>query len=138
MDKILKTKDLKVSYKEKVIIDGIDLELEKGKIYSIIGPNGCGKTTLLKSLTRSIKPTSGKIYLEDQDIHKMKTKEIAKRIGVLSQTSSTMSDITVRELIGYGRYSHKKWWEGNTSDDNKIVDWAIERTNLKDLEHRKI
>ncbi|MGO1369655.1 ABC transporter ATP-binding protein [Senegalia sp. (in: firmicutes)] len=135
---ILKTENLKVQYKDKVIIKNINLEIEEGKIYSVIGPNGCGKTTLLKSLTRAIKPKSGKVYLEGEDLYSMSTKSIARKVGVLSQGSNTLSDISVRELIAYGRYSHKNWWEGTTKEDKEIVDWAIERTSLKKLEHRKI
>lgn len=135
---IIKINNLIVNYKEKKVLDNIDLKIKKGKIYSIIGTNGCGKTTLMRTMSRSIKPKSGQILLNGDSIFKMRTKDIAKHIAVLSQDNNTMSDVTVRQLIGYGRYSHKDWWKGIDKSDNEIVDWAIEKTNLRDFEHRKI
>ena len=135
---ILKVRDLTIKYKENKIIDSINLDIKKGKIYSIIGPNGCGKTTLMKAISRSIKPKGGQVLLYEKNIFRMKTKDVAKKIAVLSQNNNTLSDITVKELVGYGRYAHKEWWKGMEEDDTKVVDWAIEETNLKDFENRKI
>ena len=122
---ILKVQNLTIKYKEKTIIDDINLDIKKGKIYSIIGPNGCGKTTLMKAISRSIKPKSGQVLLYEKNIFKMKTKDVAKKIAVLSQNNNSLSDITVRELVGYGRFAHKEWWKGMEEDDKSVVDWAI-------------
>lgn len=135
---VIRAEGLTVNYKDVNVIEKIDLEIEKGKIYSIIGPNGCGKTTLIKAMSRSIKPTDGKVLLNEKDIYKMRIKNVAKKMAVLSQTNTTISDVTVRELIGYGRYAHKEWWRGVEGEDHEIVNWAIAKTNLQDFEHRKI
>lgn len=134
---ILQIDNLTVSYKEKKVIDSINLDITKGKVYSIIGPNGCGKTTLMRTMSRGIKPKSGQVLLYGKSIFKIKTKNVAKKIAVLSQNNNTISDVTVRQLIGYGRFAHKEWWKG-IDDDNEIVDWAINKTNLMDFENRKI
>lgn len=137
-DIVLKVSAISVSYKDKSIIENINLEIEKGKIYSIIGANGCGKTTLIKTMSRSLKPNAGAILLYNKNIYNMRIKSVAKKMAVLSQTNNTISDVTVRELIGYGRYSHKQWWKGVEKEDKEIVDWAIEKTNLMEFENRKI
>ena len=135
---LLKVENLTVSYKEHKIIDNIDLNIEKGKVYSIIGPNGCGKTTLIRTMSRSIKPKSGRVLLDHSNIFKMRTKDVAKRMAILCQNNDTISDVTVRNLVQYGRYSHKEWWKGTGEEDNRIVDWAINKTGLSNFQHRKI
>ncbi|SHJ55795.1 iron complex transport system ATP-binding protein [Hathewaya proteolytica DSM 3090] len=135
---LLKVRDLSVGYKEHKIIDNINLDIERGKIYSILGPNGCGKTTLVRTMSRSIKPKSGKVLLHDEDIFKMKTKNVAKKMAVLCQNNITMSDVTVKNLVQYGRYSHKEWWRGSSEEDKGIVEWALEKTGLLNFSNRKI
>lgn len=135
---ILKVEDLSVSYKDNKILQNINLNIERGKIYSIIGTNGCGKTTLIRTLSRNIKPNSGKILLHNSNIFKTNTKEVAKKMAVLFQSNDSMSDVTVRSLIHYGRFAHKRWWQSIENQDNNIVDWAIEKTSLRAFENRKI
>lgn len=135
---LLKVRNLTISYKENNIIDNIDLDIEKGKVYSIIGPNGCGKTTLIRTMSRSMKAKSGKVFLNDKDIFKMKTKNVAKKMAVLCQNNNAISEVTVKELVSYGRYSHKNWWKASSDDDDSIVNWALEKTGLLDFASRKI
>ena len=137
-DIILEVKDLSVNYKNKNILDGINLEIEKGKIYSIIGPNGCGKTTLIRMMSKSLKPKRGRVLLHGDDIFKMKSKDIAKRMAILNQNNTTISDITVRKLVQYGRYSYKNWWSGLDKEDEDIIEWAMEKTFVTSLKNRRI
>lgn len=138
MKEILRAENISVEIKNKEIIRNLNLSIDKGKIYSIIGPNGSGKTTLLRVLSRNLKPKKGKVLLKQKNIFKLNTKTVARTMAVLSQTNNGMTDVTVRNLIVYGRYAHKEWWRGKSNEDKKIVDWAIERTNLKKLEKRKL
>lgn len=135
---ILEVKDLSVYFDGKKCIEKINLSIEKGKVYSIIGPNGCGKTTLIRAMSRSVKPSSGSIYLESQNIFKMPSKEIAKKMTTLYQVNENNSDITVKDLVNYGRFAHRSWWKGSLKEDKEIVDWAIDRVGLKGLAQRKI
>ncbi|WMJ23138.1 ABC transporter ATP-binding protein [Paludicola sp. MB14-C6] len=135
---ILKAKSLIVSYKDNMILDDVSFEVEKGKIYSIIGPNGCGKTTLMKTISRNLKPKSGKVLLDEKNIFKTNTKLVSQKMAVLSQSNSSISDVTVRTLVQYGRYSHKKWWQGNNESDTKIIDWALNKTGMEKFEDRKV
>ena len=137
-DNILEIKNLSISYKDNKIIDDIDLDIERGKIYSIIGPNGCGKTTLIRAMSRNIKPQNGDILLSGKNIFKTGTKNVARKMAVLYQSNSTMSDATVRQLVQYGRFAYKRWWKGFEKEDAEIVDWALEKTGLAAFENRKI
>ena len=127
---MISAKNLKVGYEEKIIIDDLSITINKGEVVSIIGPNGCGKSTLLKTLSRMIKPISGNVYIEDKDIKTMKNKKIAQKICLLSQHNNAPMDLTVEELVYFGRIPHKKWYETKNSEDKEIVDWAIENTGL--------
>ncbi len=137
-DVILQTEKLSVGYREHAVIEDIDLSIQRGKVYSIIGPNGCGKTTLMRTISRGIKPSSGRILLDGQDIFKMNTRLVARKVGMLSQTNETMSDVTVRTLVQYGRFAHKKWWRGATKEDTAIVEWALRTTGMTDYSERRI
>ena len=123
-------KNLKVGYEQKIIIEDLSIKVNKGEVVSIIGPNGCGKSTLLKTLSRMIKPISGNVYLEDKNIKDIKNKKISQKICLLSQHNNAPLDLTVEELVYFGRMPHKKWYETKTTEDKEIVDWAIENSGL--------
>ncbi|RDC49932.1 ABC transporter ATP-binding protein [Acinetobacter sp. RIT592] len=128
---MISCKNLKVGYEEKVIIENLSLSINKGEVVSIIGPNGCGKSTLLKTLSRIIKPMSGGIYIQNESIKKLKSKHISQKVCLLSQHNDAPGDLTVEELVYFGRIPHKKWYESKIKSDEDIVNWAIENTGLK-------
>lgn len=128
---MISCKNLKVGYEEKVIIENLSLSINKGEVVSIIGPNGCGKSTLLKTLSRIIKPMSGGIYIQNESIKNLKSKHISQKVCLLSQHNDAPGDLTVEELVYFGRIPHKKWYESKTKSDEEIVNWAIENTGLK-------
>ena len=123
-------KNLKVGYEEKIIIENLSLNIKKGEVVSIIGPNGCGKSTLLKSLSRMIKPISGDIYIQNENIKSLKSKTISQKVCLLSQHNDAPGDLTVEELVYFGRIPHKKWYESKSKSDEELVNWAIENTGL--------
>lgn len=127
---MISASNLKVGYEDKIIIENLNLEINKGEVVSIIGPNGCGKSTLLKTLSRMIKPLSGEVFLEGKRIKDLKGKLIAQKVCLLSQHNNAPMDLTVGELVYFGRIPHKKWFETKTNNDKEIVDWAIENTGL--------
>ena len=135
---ILQVNGVSAGYRNHPVLDNVSLSVKRGGIYSIIGPNGCGKTTLLRVISRSMKPTKGEVLLDGENIFRTNTKKVARKMAILAQSNTTMSDVSVRKLVTYGRYAHKEWWQGNSTEDSDIVDWAIARTNLRGYEDRKI
>ena len=134
---VLSVRNLCAGYRNYRILDGISLDIQQGKIYSIIGPNGCGKTTLIRAMSRNLRPESGEVLLDGRNIFRTNTKLVAQKMAVLCQNDTSMSDITVKTLVEYGRYAHKKWWAGSDTDDKSIVEWAIDRTGMTKLQSRK-
>ena len=102
------TENLDVAYDETVIVRSLDMKIPHVKITSIIGPNGCGKSTVLKAVGRILKPKSGLVYLSGDDIRKLSTKEVAQKMAILPQTPTAPRGLTVSELVAYGRFPHQK------------------------------
>lgn len=134
----LEAKDLYINYGEKPALKEANVQIKSGQIVTIIGPNGSGKSTLLKALSRCIKPNRGKINLNGRDIVKIHNKEIAQEMAILPQVKYVASDITVEELVSYGRYPHLKFGKRLSKKDKDIRDWAIEKTGLSDYRDRFI
>lgn len=135
---MISASNLKVGYENKIIIESLSLDISKGEIVSIIGPNGCGKSTLLKTLSRMIKPIEGEVILEGKKIKTLKSKIISQKMCLLSQHNNAPMDLTVEDLVYFGRIPHKKWYETKTKEDKELVDWAIENTGLTKYKNTKI
>ncbi|MEG2246893.1 MAG: ABC transporter ATP-binding protein [Peptostreptococcaceae bacterium] len=132
------TKDLNISYGNIDIVKNLNLEIPKGKITTIIGANGCGKSTILKTLGRIITPKSGNIYINGKDLYKEKPTEIAKNMAILPQNPQAPSGLTVEELIAYGRFPHQKGFGKTNKEDKDIVAWAMEVTGISEFKDRNI
>lgn len=130
---MLEISNLKFSYKNKDIFNQIDFNLESNEILSILGPNGVGKTTLLKCINRILKPQGGSILVENQDIMNIKRTEIAKKLGYVPQRNETVR-ITVFDAILLGRKPHIKWDISNK--DISLVNSAMKKLNMEDLSLR--
>lgn len=134
----IRTKDLNISYGNLDIVKDLNLEIPKGKITTIIGANGCGKSTILKTLARIIKPKSGSIYINDKELNSQDSKELAKAMAVLPQSPQAPSGLTVEELISYGRFPHQKGFGKLKDEDKDIINWALEKTRILEFRDRPI
>lgn len=134
----IETKNLQVKYGDKLILKNVNFKVDRGEIVTIIGPNGSGKSTLIKALSRYIKAYSGKVYLNEKDIYTIPTKEIAKEMAILPQVKHVSADITVENLVSYGRYPHLKFGKRLDKNHKEIITWAIEKTGLSKLKNRYI
>lgn len=135
---ILEAKKIDLRYEEKFIVQSLDLSIQEGKIYSLLGPNGSGKSTILKALSRNLKIEQGAVYLNGRMIRELKAKEVAQKMGILSQSPYTPPHLMVRDLVEYGRFPHKKFWEKLSKEDHDIVNWAIEQTGLTTFANRVV
>lgn len=136
---MIKAKNLYFSYdKDKSFISNLNVEIEKGKITTILGPNGSGKSTLLSIFAGLNKATSGEVLINGNAVNKLKQKELAREIATVHQQNTVPSDITVEELVAYGRIPHKKYFQGNSESDDEIIQWAIKRTGLEKLKNKTV
>lgn len=132
------TKNLNISYGNIDIVKNLNLSIPKGKITTIIGANGCGKSTILKTIGRIINPKSGNIYVNEKDIHTQNPKDLAKEMAVLPQSPQAPSGLTVEELISYGRFPHQSGFGKAKKEDKDIVKWALEVTGILEFKDRDI
>ncbi|MEK8071514.1 ABC transporter ATP-binding protein [Rhodococcoides navarretei] len=130
--------DLSLGYGDRIIVEHLDLEIHTGVITTVIGPNGCGKSTLLRSLGRLLKPKAGSVTLDGRAISSMKTKEVARTLGMLPQAPTAPEGLTVADLVSRGRHPHQSWIRQWSSDDEAEVANALELTGVADLADRPV
>lgn len=134
----IEIKNLQAAYEDRIIIPHADLVIPEGKITMLIGQNGCGKSTLLKTIARILPARKGEVLLDGKNIKKMAQKEIARKMAVLPQSPIVPEGISVKDLVGYGRFPYQKPMSGLSRKDHEIVDWAMEKTGVYDLKDRKV
>ncbi|WP_223691119.1 ABC transporter ATP-binding protein [Leifsonia poae] len=134
----LAARALTLAYEGRAVVDGLDLDIPSGRVTAIVGPNACGKSTLLRGLSRLLAPASGTVLLDGADIHSLPTKEVATRLGLLPQTPTAPDGITVADLVGRGRYPHQGWFRRWAPADDEAVAEAMTSTGVDDLADRAI
>lgn len=138
MQTAFRLENLSSGYEHVRVFEGLNLTIEEGKVTTIIGPNGCGKSTLLKTIGRILKKHQGTVYLQEQNMQNLSTKEIAKKLAILSQTPIAPGQLKVEELIAYGRYPHRNNVNRLTKKDEEMIEWALTVTNTKDYRNRAL
>lgn len=134
MDLIVKEIETRVGKKE--IIKNISVQVIKQQFVGLIGPNGCGKSTFLKSIYKSLIPHKGTVFLGGLDVLKSSPKKVSRRLGVVGQFNEMNFDLTVYQMVLLGRTPHKKMLESDKQEDFAIVEEALARTNLLDYKDR--
>lgn len=132
----MRVQALSKRYDGKAVVDSVSFSIPKGKVTSLIGPNGAGKSTVMGMISRLIAKDAGLIDFEDRDIAKWKSRELAKKLAILTQRNNVQMKLTVRELVAFGRFPYS----GNhlTQEDQRIVDQAVAYMELKEFEDRFI
>jgi iron complex transport system ATP-binding protein len=120
------------------VLLGVDVPLPPGQITAIVGANACGKSTLLRTFARLLKPTAGTILLDGAEITSLPTREVAKRLGFLPQSPVPPEGLTVEDLVHRGRFPHQKLGRRTTEEDRAKVDWALHATGVEDLRERPL
>lgn len=134
----LRIESLQVGYDRRVICESVDLQIRRGSYTAVIGPNACGKSTLLRAIARVLPFTAGSVRLDGKDIRKVPTKELATRLGLLPQTSLAPDGIRVADLVARGRYPHQGMFDRWSSQDEAAVIAALEATGIADLSGRLV
>lgn len=122
--------NVSITFGKKEILRNITMDFEKGKITTIIGPNGCGKSSLLKTISRTVMPSTGCAVFEDKPIGSYAPKTLARKIAYLPQIHMSPKDVDIRTLVSYGRFPYKKFGQGLTEEDGRIIDETLELTGL--------
>ncbi|MFF7256284.1 ABC transporter ATP-binding protein [Streptomyces microflavus] len=134
----LAARGVTVGYGGRAVIDDLDVSIPPGVVTTIIGPNGCGKSTLLRTLTRLLKPAKGTVVLDGEDIGRLRTRDVAKKLGLLPQAPVAPEGLTVGDLVARGRHPHQSWLRQWSSDDAGVVERALAMTGVADLADRPV
>jgi iron complex transport system ATP-binding protein len=134
----LAARGVTVGYGARTVIDDLDVAIPPGVVTTIIGPNGCGKSTLLRTLSRLLKPSKGTVVLDGDDIARLRTRDVARKLGLLPQAPVAPEGLTVADLVARGRHPHQSWLRQWSSDDADVVERALAMTGVSDLADRPV
>ncbi|ELZ30256.1 ABC transporter [Halosimplex carlsbadense 2-9-1] len=132
--------DLVVGYptSEEPVVDGESLVAAPGEVTALVGPNGSGKSTLLKAMADQLAPEAGAVRIDGSAVADMDAKDLARRLGLLSQENVAPDTITVEKLVEHGRYPHRGFFDGLTDEDRAAVDRAIDLAGVDHLRGRDV
>ncbi len=137
MDKILQVKDLSFAYYDHQVLKGFSFDVERGSFISIMGPNGCGKSTLVKIISKVLKGYEGNISIAGKDIKTLSTKEVAKLVCVVPQQLHVGFNFSVRDMVMMGRFPYLSRFANETSKDIAFVDTIMEKTKISQFSDRR-
>ena len=129
----LATRDLTLGYGGEPVVRDLTLEIPDGRVTVVVGPNACGKSTLLRGLARLLRPRSGAVLLDGRPIHEQPTRTVARTLGLLPQHPVAPEGVTVAELVGRGRHPHQGLWRRSSAHDAEAVERALAETGTSSL-----
>ncbi|MGW3387479.1 ABC transporter ATP-binding protein [Streptomyces cinereoruber] len=134
----LRAEDLTLSYDRRTVATSLSVDIPDHSFTVIVGPNACGKSTLLSALARMLTPKAGQVYLDGAAISSYRSREVARRLGLLPQSSSAPGGITVGDLVARGRYPHQRLLKQWSAEDEAAVTEAMRQTGVLDLADRPV
>lgn len=134
----MEIKHLCFAYDKTPVLTDLNFEIKEGKVTTILGPNGCGKTTLFRLLTRDLCPNKGNVYISNRSIYKLRRKDFARGVAIVQQNNTSASDITVEELVAFGRTPYQKFYGSKTKKDEEAIERAMEITNIAKYRERSL
>ncbi len=132
----MEVKNITKYYGDKCVVSDVAFTLPKGKVTSLIGPNGAGKSTVLNMMTRLIECDEGTVELDGKPLKQWKSKELAKKIAILTQTNNIQMKLTIRELVAFGRFPYSG--SNLNQEDYEMIDQAISYMELEDIQDKYI
>jgi iron complex transport system ATP-binding protein len=130
--------ELTAGYDERAVLSGLSVSVPPGAFTVVIGPNACGKSTLLRTLARLLRPRAGTVLLDGADVHRLPPRELATRLGVLPQSPLVPEGVSVAELVARGRQPHQRWWRQWSREDEEAVAAALRHADVADLAARPV
>lgn len=138
-DKVFEIRDVHFAYDRQEVLKGLDLSITEGGITTLIGANGCGKSTLFHLMTKNLRPDRGMISLRRKNLAEMKLKDFAKEVAIVHQYNTAPADLSVEKLVAYGRTPyHTMGLSPNPEEDEEKVRWALEITNTAGLKDHPV
>ncbi|MET9152859.1 ABC transporter ATP-binding protein [Streptomyces griseoflavus] len=134
----LSAENVTLAYDQRVIAEQLSVEIPDNSFTVIVGPNACGKSTLLRALSRMLKPAAGRVLLDGQVIQSLPAKKVARTLGLLPQSSIAPDGITVGDLVGRGRYPHQGLLRQWSAEDERVVQESMARTGVAELAERYV
>ncbi|CAM5407907.1 ABC transporter ATP-binding protein [Streptomyces californicus] len=134
----LTAEGLTLGYGDRTVVDSLDLAVPPGRITVIVGANACGKSTLLRSMSRLLAPRKGRVVLDGKEVHRLPAKELARTLGLLPQSPVAPEGITVSDLVGRGRHPHQSVFSRWNEKDDAAVAAALEATHTEPLAERAV
>ncbi|MFD7336219.1 ABC transporter ATP-binding protein [Streptomyces violascens] len=134
----LSAESVTLGYDQRVIAKDLSVEIPDNSFTVIVGPNACGKSTLLRALSRMLKPDRGRVLLDGQSIHSLPAKKVARTLGLLPQSSIAPDGITVGDLVARGRYPHQGLLRQWSPEDERIVQESMDATGVGGLGERYV
>jgi iron complex transport system ATP-binding protein len=134
----LEARDVTVGYGEEPVVRDLSLVIPDGQVTTVVGPNGCGKSTMLRTLARILKPTAGQVLLDGRPLAQVGTRDIARRMALLPQAPTAPDGLLVRDLVGRGRHPHQRWFRQWSVEDEQIVEAALAMTDTAELRDRPL
>lgn len=132
-------KNLSFAYENKLVLHNLNLQIPKGKITTLIGPNGCGKSTLFQLLTKNLTPSQGEIFLNSIPIRQLNLRDFARKVAIVHQNNTAPGDLTVEQLVAYGRIPYTKMGRSaSTKEDCRLIERAMKITGISSLRSRNI
>jgi len=138
VDHTLAIEDLTLGYGDRTVIEHLDLVVPAGKVTAIVGANACGKSTLLRSMSRLLAPRAGHVLLDGKDVHRLPAKQLARTLGLLPQSPIAPEGITVADLVGRGRHPHQGILSRWSKEDDIAVADALDATETVQLADRSV
>ncbi|WP_134323377.1 ABC transporter ATP-binding protein [Cumulibacter soli] len=134
----LNAEDLTLKYDDRTVIDDLTLHIPPGKITAVVGANACGKSTLLRSMSRLLSPASGQVLLDGKAVHRLPAKQLARQLGLLPQSPIAPEGITVSDLVARGRHPHQGLLSRWKHEDDLAVAAALDATGVVHLADRPV
>ena len=134
----MEVRGLSFAYGKNKVLKDVSLKIEEGKVTTIMGANGCGRSTLFSLMTKNLYARKGKIFLRGKNIQNLNLKEFARQVSIVQQYNTSSDDITVERLVAFGRTPHRKPMQGKSEEDERLVEWAMEVTGILEYRDREV